>query len=166
MPSNDKGACLKEKFAQSDSSLGVVQNNEVLARIILSPVHIKNAEIASSLFPIKDLLERNGWSFVRKQHLDNRRINRIGKLHAAKGSSRKYAGYAKIQASDIRGIRHKNCEQAICVIDDAQKDCDEHALAQASRAFKAQPSAEALMKAREIRKKVMDLIEAVLIDNP
>ena len=153
MSLNGSGVCPEEYAPQSADSPGIVRDEEMLARIISKRAHLKNGIVSDDFFTLEDLRTRDGWSFVRRHYADDQRMRKIGEQRVKEKSGREYVGYVQIQTAHIRAIRRDD-KQALCVIDDAQKDYKEHALVQ-----KSAPCGKA--DARAIRKKLKDAAQFV-----
>ena len=127
MSLDEKGICPEEKKPQSKSPFGVVGDGEVLARVV--PLSMVVGDIVSkSALMIKDLTENDGWSFVRQ----DRTADMECVMKHMKGNNAPKCRCAIVETSQVRGIKNSLQEQALCVIDDAQENFPEHALAKQS----------------------------------
>ena len=143
-----EGVCPEENKPQSDSPFGAVRGGELLARVV-SPSEVSKGRVQRSALMIKDLTERDGWSFVRHSHATDMEsvINRV------KGGAPD-CRCATVKTSDVRGISNEREHQALCVIDNAQEGFPEHALAKRSVEYKP-------ADAREIRNQLLELFNNV-----
>ncbi len=155
MSVNGEEICPKEKTAQSDSSFGLVKNNEFLARIVLLSVSAHVSEdgfIKDSALKLDDLMGKDGWSFMRKKHDNMPGV--LAKHAKEKTRNSSEYGYAVVKVQDMRGVLDDNDKQAFCIIDDAKKNYPEHALAKESLQ-------RSKSDAREIRKELLKCFNKV-----
>ena len=153
MSSDNNDICPEESVPQSDRSPGVVQDEEPLARIISSRTHLKNGSVSDDFFTVRDLLKRDGWSFVRLHYADNRQMRTFSERYTQEKPGREYVGYVQVQTAEVRKIKNDG-KRALCVIDDAQENFREHALAQKSRPYNKGD-------ARAIRKQLKDAVKLI-----
>ena len=127
--SSDTRTCPEEEV--SHGVHGVVENAELLARIVPFKAVGDDSLLAKESLTVRDFIKSDGWSFVRVGFAD---MQCILNAHAARNKKKSSDyGYALVKASDIRGILHDK-KQSVCVIDDPLP-FPEHALGQQSRTF-------------------------------
>ena len=116
-----------EKLSVSDFSPGVVDDLEIIARQIFTPIHVdENGEIKTAAFD--DALNK-GMSVNRLKYASENNIHQSGELKAERDRQirpdRQYIGFIKTEVSTIRSVHE--CDKRVCaVFDTALKDTPHH----------------------------------------
>lgn len=112
-----------EQQSVSIHSHGIVQNEEVLARVLFSPKHYENGEIVASAF--EQIFQPGGFSVLRQDGYFQESLVRTIQL-LQNGDDNKYFGYVCAQVLEIRSVVH-NTYRIFYVRDTATKDRKSHA---------------------------------------
>ena len=109
-----------ESIALSD--LGVIGPEEVVARILFNPQHIKaDGTVRSGLFSPTDIREK-GVSLVRLEHLTPEALMAQANAVAAKYHKPRTAeGVIECEAKKVRAIFDTQGERLLCLYDDPTK---------------------------------------------
>jgi len=133
--------CDCEQTPRSCYSPGVVEDDEVLLRVIIAPRDInKDGFLAPTAIQTKDLLTR-GWSLVRRGHSTLQETDNFAS-ELAKGQS--VHGVGVISAEQVRVVLDPTGQRVFCVYDDALKALKAHA----SALHECEQNEKALKKAR------------------
>lgn len=112
-----------ELQSASKHSLGIVQNEEVLARVLFSPKHYENGEIVASAF--EQIFDPGGFSVLRQDGCFEKSLVRTIQL-LQKDDENKYFGYVCAQVFEIRSVVY-NTYRIFYVLDTAKKNRKSHA---------------------------------------
>jgi hypothetical protein len=120
-----------ESESVSDHSPGVVENGEILARQIFSPIHIDTDDNTLTPAAFNDVFDK-GLSVNRLSHSAENEIHEAGRSKAQKdrdhGKVRQYLGFVDADCSDIRSIVDSHDQKKVFgVFDTALPDAKNHA---------------------------------------
>ena len=147
---DDTGTCPEEK--DSSGEHGVVEDTELLARIVLRKMVGKDLVLTREAIKTDEFFKKNGWSFVRESFADMKVL--LAERANSKGRNLSDHGYALVKTSDIRSMLDAEQKRQVCVIDDPQPGFPAHALGQKSRPLEEED-------AREIRDDLLELFQKV-----
>lgn len=122
--------CSCELESQSQYSPGIVSDEESVARLIFSPLHIKDGVILSAAFSDVDV-DGRGLSVNRLDYCGEDFLKDAGAKKAAEdrqrtGKGRDYEGYIMASVCPVRCILHEG-KRAFCVKDTALPENISHA---------------------------------------
>ena len=120
--------CPQEKTSQSEYSPGIVDNSEIILRLIFSPLQWdeKNNELKPAAFNRSELKGR-GSSVERKKYTNLEFLRNKSQNIGKTASSKKFMGVVSCLCDSVRKIRDDNNQQAFCVLDTATIDDRGHA---------------------------------------
>ena len=132
--------CSCESVALSD--LGLIGPEEVIARILFNPQHIKaDGTVRSGLFSPKDIREK-GVSLVRPEHLSPEALKAQADAVAANYHKPRTAeGVIECKAEKVRAIFDGQGERLLCLFDEPVK---------ATATLPANPAHAMAIAAREV----------------
>lgn len=143
-------ACEKTPQSRVSPNPGIVKDGESLARTVYCPSHINNdGRIDLKFITVGDL--QKGCSFDREDVCRASDIDKRGADRARK-KGRKYIGYATVGTGRIREITDEDGMRALCVLDDAEKKNQAHAIVKIIR------EDYGVGKIRGIRKQLFNLM--------
>lgn len=106
--------CTCEEIAQS--KFGVVNDNEMLARVVVSPRHFKKGGLDPGVLPISHM-EKIGLSLLRIDHMDEAELTKQANAIAGSiGGGNAVSGVLLARAISIRNSN--SGERENCVFDD------------------------------------------------
>jgi hypothetical protein len=119
-----------EKENVSSYSIGIVENNESLARNIFSPIHFDKETASLNSLAFNDIFDK-GLSVLRLNYINHEQIVSIGqekvKNDLENGKiDRQYKGYVFVEASKIRECIF-DLKRAIAIYDTALSNISSHA---------------------------------------
>ena len=113
----------KEEITQSSYSLGIVHDNERLARVLLSPKHYRNGSIVATAF--EQIFHPDGFSVLR--HGANFESSLQKTIQILETDDNKYIGYVSANVQDIRMLVIDSIHRVFIVLDTACSDRLAHA---------------------------------------
>ncbi len=119
--------CVCEEHSVSSLSLGLVQDDEILVHLIMSPVDIDADAVALKPEANREATTR-GMSCFRLQSIDHDECARLGLEREAlkKDKGHKYQGFVAMKVKELRALG-TNYERAYCVYDTALPNERRHA---------------------------------------
>lgn len=113
--------CECQSVPVSDLSPGVVDDSELLVRILVSPIHIKGMKVKGSAF---SRAETTGLSVVRDHYATDAVVLQVAQAlvdsaRQANGDKAGVVGVLLVKASAIRGVRADDEAPCYCVYDTA-----------------------------------------------
>lgn len=110
------------------SKHGLVNDEETVARVILSPTHInkKTGEIKPSAFPLSHIASK-GLSLIRSDRITEDDLYGHACTIAAGIAGNVPCGVMHSKAGSLRSIKDSNKKRALCVFDDPVETNDAHA---------------------------------------
>jgi hypothetical protein len=125
--------CECEQGSVSPYSPGTVQHNELLARLIFSPIHIDEVDGSVKEAAFSDVQDK-GLSVNRLTSSNAEEIDKIGEEKAKQDKlseskrDREYLGVVMASAGEIRAIKNPGSDgRAFCIYDTALKNNISHA---------------------------------------
>ena len=114
----------KEKVSQSPHSPGLVSDDEQVARVLLTPKHVKDGQVLPVAF--EQVLQSQGFSILRHgEYFEESLVNTIKLLET---DDNKYTGYATANVKEIRDILIQGTTFRLFIVTDtATKDRKAHA---------------------------------------
>lgn len=121
-------SCDLEKTTQNQYSPGIVNDNETILRLIISPLHLdpETKEIKPAAFQRKEL-NKKGASVHRQNYSNEDSLGKLGKKLANRETSRKVAGAVVTKCLAIRKIKDDKSRQCFSLLDTACPDHKGHA---------------------------------------
>ncbi|MEQ9226826.1 MAG: hypothetical protein RLO15_10785 [Parvibaculum sp.] len=117
-----EGLCSCEHISRSE--FGLIDANERIVRVILSPIHInkRTGEVKPSAFPVSHLMEK-GFSLMRLEKMDSPELQRQAEAirdAATRGTGllQEVKGVVVSTASELREIYDEEDRQAFCLFDE------------------------------------------------
>lgn len=111
--------CVCEKHRMSEHSLGAVENSEMLARFVFSPIQIdKKGKLKPGAF---SHVHEKGCSIQRDSVAGNDEILEFVKQFLDKRDDYVWKGLLLAECGHVRGILVENSKRAVCVYDTAKK---------------------------------------------
>jgi hypothetical protein len=123
-----KPECACELESMSELSVGVIKNDEIITRMICSPMHIhtKRLELKSNFF---SYIANRGASAQRLNHATDEELAKCVSDLTGSDTKRAWVGFVCASAEAIRQIRTvgETPRQALCVFDAALEGNPAHA---------------------------------------
>lgn len=129
--SQNQPGCICEADSVSEHSPGVINNTEILARLIYSPLHVDPTTGLTTELAFSDVKDK-GLSVQRLTHATAADVHAMGakKLaddHARGKTDRRYLGIVTGAVSQIRAEVYPESARAFCAYDTAGLDDPAHA---------------------------------------
>ncbi len=114
----------QEQISQSPYSPGLIADDELVARVLLTPKHVKNGQVLPVAF--EQVLQSQGFSILRHgKYFNKSLVNTIKLLETV---DNKYTGYVTANVKEIRNIFIQNTTFRLFIVTDtATKDRKAHA---------------------------------------
>lgn len=111
-----------EQVPYNTLSPSIVDDKEIIARVLFSPKHYLDGEILPTAF--QQIFSPDGMSILRKSHFFEKSLSKT--INQLETTESKYSGYICAKVEDIRAIKVNNL-RVFYILDTATKDKLGHA---------------------------------------
>ena len=111
-----------EQVPYNDLSPCIVDDEEIVARVLFSPKHYLDGEILPTAF--QQIFSSDGMSILRKSHFFEESLSKT--INQLETTEAKYSGYVCAKVEDIRNIKVNNL-RVFYILDTATKEKLGHA---------------------------------------